>query len=208
MIKELTEKLSEQGYTSPGRKKTQQQAALVRGLLTIEEYEDIVQGWLVKPKGLLQVFWEQGLINPNGPNIEKSYTLHGQQNSLGIINLEYYLKNLLGSCIDFDEEEMVLQSMGCKIGVMINRMLKCNQELAVNQDQIMKFSKQAQEYICAYHTIMQKKSKAATPDTHLNDPMVTPKKIEKLIEEFKMHHCALDFDYSCIMEGLSNYYYY
>ena len=119
-IKELTEKLSEQGYTAPGRKKTLQQAAEARGIPTIEEYEDIVEGWLGKPKGLLQVCWERGLINPNDPNIEKSYTLHGRKNSLGIINLEYSLKNLLGSCIDFDEEETMLQSMGCKMGVLID----------------------------------------------------------------------------------------
>jgi hypothetical protein len=43
---------------------------------------------------------------------------------------EYSLKNLLGSCINFDEEETMLQSMGCKMGVMIDRMLKYHPELA------------------------------------------------------------------------------
>jgi hypothetical protein len=71
----------------------------------------------------------------------------------------------------------------------------------LNQGWIMKFSKQAWEYICAYHTIMQKESEAATSDTHLNDPILTPMKIEKLIKESKAHCCELDFDYSFIMEG-------
>ena len=71
----------------------------------------------------------------------------------------------------------------------------------LNQDRIVKFSKWAREYICAYHTIMRKESEAAKPDTHLNDPMVTPMKIEKLVKEFKTHRCALDFDYSFITEG-------
>jgi hypothetical protein len=57
-MKELTEKLSEQGYMAPGRKNTLQQAAEARGIPTIEEYEDMVKGWLGKPKGLLQVCWE------------------------------------------------------------------------------------------------------------------------------------------------------
>jgi hypothetical protein len=74
-------------------------------------------------------------------------------------------------------------------------------QAVLDQDRIVKFSKQAREYICAYHTIMQKESKEATPHTHLNDPMVTLMKIEKLVEEFKMPHCALDFGYSFIREG-------
>ncbi len=131
----------------------------------------------------------------------------------------------------------MLQSMGRKIGVMIDQTLKCHPELAgegieyswgcaknfyqclplsekkkkekfmssmrkslaqaiLNQD-----SKRAREYICAYHTIMRKETEAAKPDTHLNDPMVTPMKIEKLVKEFKMHRCAHDFNYSFIAEG-------
>ncbi len=74
-------------------------------------------------------------------------------------------------------------------------------QAVLDQDRIVKFSKRAREYICAYHTIMQKESEAATPDTHLNDPMVTPMKIEKFVKEFKMHRCALDIDYSFITEG-------
>jgi hypothetical protein len=80
-------------------------------------------------------------------------------------------------------------------------MRKSLAQAILNQYHIMKFSKQAQEYICAYHTIMPKEIEAAKPVTHLNDPMVTPMKIEKLVKEFKTHHCALDFDYSFIAEG-------
>jgi hypothetical protein len=37
---------------------------------------------------------------------------------------------LLGSCLDFEEEEMMLQSMGHSLGVLINRTPKCHPELA------------------------------------------------------------------------------
>jgi hypothetical protein len=57
-IKELGEKLLQQGYTGGGRKNALQQAAQARGVPTTEEYEDILEGWLGKPKGLLQVCWE------------------------------------------------------------------------------------------------------------------------------------------------------
>jgi hypothetical protein len=40
------------------------------------------------------------------------------------------LKYLLGSCLDFKEEEMMLQSMGHSLGVLINRTPKCQPELA------------------------------------------------------------------------------
>jgi hypothetical protein len=48
------------------------------------------------------------------------------------------------------------------------------------------------KYICAYHTLNKEQD-----ETHL-DPVVTLMKVEKLVKEFKMHHCALDFDCSFI----------
>jgi hypothetical protein len=44
--------------------------------------------------------------------------------------LDFSLKSLLGSCVDFDEEETMLQSMGRKMGALINRTPKCHPELA------------------------------------------------------------------------------
>ena len=118
-IKELGEKLLQQGYTGGGRKKALQQAAQARGIPTTEEYEDILEGWLGKPKGLLQVCWERGLLDPN-ENIDKVYTINGRKDALGVLNLDFSLKSLLGSCVDFDEEETMLQSMGWKMGALID----------------------------------------------------------------------------------------
>jgi hypothetical protein len=128
-IKELGEKLLQQGYTDRGRKKALQQAAQARGIPTTEEYEDILEGWLGKLKGLLQVCWEHGLLDPN-KKIDKAYTVNGRKDALGILNLDYSLKSLLGSCVDFDEEETMLQSMGRKMGALIDRTPKCHPELA------------------------------------------------------------------------------
>jgi hypothetical protein len=57
-INELRTKLLEVGYTASGRKKALQQAAEARGISPVEEYEEMKEGWLGKPKGLLQVCWE------------------------------------------------------------------------------------------------------------------------------------------------------
>ncbi len=109
----------QQGYTGGGRKKALQQASQARGIPTTKEYEDILEGWLGKLKGLLQVCWECGLLDPN-ENIGKAYTNNGQKDALGLLNLDYSLKSPLGSCVDFDEEETMLQLMGQKMGALID----------------------------------------------------------------------------------------
>jgi len=35
------------------------------GVAIETEEDEIIQGWMNKPKGLLQILWEQGWINPN-----------------------------------------------------------------------------------------------------------------------------------------------
>jgi hypothetical protein len=129
-IAELREKLLQVGYTASGRKKDLQQAAQARGIHTFEEIDQVKEGWLNKPKGLLQVCWERGLINPSIPNVDKAYTINGRKNSLGIQDNSLSLKYLLGSCLDFEEEETMLQSMGRSLGVLIDRTPKCHPELA------------------------------------------------------------------------------
>jgi hypothetical protein len=50
-VKSLTkEQEKQQGYTGRGRKKSLQQAAQARGIPTTKEYDDILEGWLGKPK--------------------------------------------------------------------------------------------------------------------------------------------------------------
>ncbi len=238
-INELCQKLLEIGFTANGRKKALQQAAEARGISPVGEYEEIKEGWVGKPKGLLQVCWERGLLNPTVPNIDKAYTINGWKNCLGIQDNDYSLKHLLGECLDFEEEEAMLQAMGCSLGVLVDRTPKCHPELAgegieyswgcaknyyrrlpleekrkkkfmgsvrkslamevLNQECVIKFSKQAREYIMSYHTIWLEQQQ-----TGEHDPVVTPMKIEKLAKEFKTHRCTLDFEYKYIQENSPN----
>ena len=234
-IKELIEKLSEVGYVASGRKKQLQQAAQARGIPIFEETEAVIEGWLGKPKGLLQVAWERGFIDPTISNPKNYYTIVGRKNALGILMPETSLKQILANCSDFEEEETMLQSMGRNMGVLVDQTPKCHPELAgegieyswgcaknryhqlpiaekkrkekfvgsmrlclsnevISQQRVVKFSKRAREYICAYHTLHKEQD-----ETHL-DPVVTPMKVEKLVKEFKTHRCALDFDYSFIKQ--------
>jgi hypothetical protein len=67
---------------------------------------------------MLQILWEHG------------YTINGEKSELGIINTEFSLKHLLGSCQDFEEEESLLQAQGRSLGVMVDQMPKCHCKLA------------------------------------------------------------------------------
>jgi hypothetical protein len=73
---------------------------------------------------------------------------------------------------------------------------RCLSDEVITQERVIKFSKRAREYICAYHTLHKEQQ-----ETHLPDPVVTPMKVEKLVKEFKTHRSALDFDYSFIMRS-------
>jgi hypothetical protein len=52
------------------------------------------------------------------------------KNSLGIQDNFLSLQYLLGSCLDFEEEEIMLQAMGHSLGILIECTLKCPHELA------------------------------------------------------------------------------
>jgi hypothetical protein len=66
-------------------------------IATTKNVEKIKEGW-GKPKGLLQVLWERGLIN--GRNL-KHYSLTGQKDELGMLDISTSLRHIMGMCHDF-----------------------------------------------------------------------------------------------------------
>jgi hypothetical protein len=50
-------------------------------------------------------------IDPMINNPKKKYTIIGRKNALGILMPETSLKQILANCGDFEEEEMMLQSV-------------------------------------------------------------------------------------------------
>ncbi|KAI2495738.1 hypothetical protein MHU86_18762 [Fragilaria crotonensis] len=90
--------------------------------------EQVTPGWEGKPKGLLQVLGERGLIER--ASLEK-YTLEGRKDSItGEVDLHYSLRSLLGNCRDFKEEETALQYLGTQLGVTVLLTPKFHAELA------------------------------------------------------------------------------
>jgi len=72
----------------------------------------IVEGWCGKPKGLNQICWERGLLNPL-----QTYT-------------KAQLVVLLQRCTDFKNSETNLQMIGRKLGVKVERTPKFHCEMA------------------------------------------------------------------------------
>ena len=105
---ELIEQLKEHGVTARGNKTAVQKLAQECGL-PIQEIAKTLYGWEGKPKGLLQVLWEQGFINRSKLSC---YTMHGMQDPFGVTRKDTSLKILMSNCQDFKEEESLLQSMG------------------------------------------------------------------------------------------------
>jgi hypothetical protein len=125
---ELVKKLAEEGIVAAGNYNAIAKIATERNVPIFEQdLPKIREGWVGKPKGIYQVLWERGWLDPD--NL-KQYTMNGKKDRYGIIQLQSSLKNLLRSCRDFQEEESLLQSMGRKMGVVIDRTPKCHCELA------------------------------------------------------------------------------
>ncbi len=93
-----------------------------------EEISRVVEGWEGKPKGMLQVLWEQGFINTEN-GLKKtylSYSIKGFRNRC----LETSLKEMISCCHNFEEEETMLQLIARTLGVRVDRTPKCHCELA------------------------------------------------------------------------------
>jgi len=94
-------------------------AAQERGIPIEEEQAIIIEGWDRKAKGLLQVSWEHGCIDPT-KNVKTDYTINGKKNALGLLQCETSLKAIISNCTDFEEEETMLQAMGRSMGVIVD----------------------------------------------------------------------------------------
>jgi hypothetical protein len=92
----------------------------------------VTEGWQGKPKGLLQILWERGWIDPC-----KCTTFRNDKTAGRIVNTSFYtingrkdmqtgqlvesssLRVLMGQCTDFQEEETALQHLGSQLGLRV-----------------------------------------------------------------------------------------
>jgi hypothetical protein len=125
---ELVRKLAQAGVTATGNYAKVQKLALEKNIpITEEDLPKVKLGWVGKQKGIFQVLWERGFLDPGNIN---QYTMDGRKDQFGVLLPQTSLKYLLGSCRDFQEEESLLQTMGRRMGVIVDRTPKCHCELA------------------------------------------------------------------------------
>ena len=120
--------LSNTGYDVPActNVKNVMQKCVDRNIQLKAPPEPIIQErWYGKAKGLSQILWERGFINES-----EKYTVNTEKDQNDVLNYEISLKYLLGNCVDFSNEESLLQSNARKIGVSIERTPTCHAELA------------------------------------------------------------------------------
>ncbi len=98
MKAELLDHLKEKGIVTKGRLADLIITAQNNGIPVEEEMQKIQEGWAWKPKGLLQVAYEQGLIEEH--NAWKHYTILGRKDNFGNFLPEMSL-NSLGATILF-----------------------------------------------------------------------------------------------------------
>jgi hypothetical protein len=93
-----------------------------------EEINKIIKGWEGKPKGMLQILWERGFIDP--AKKKEDYTIHGKKDAFGNVNPDTSLKRLMSLLTDFIQEETLLQYHGRLLGVKVERTPKYHPEIA------------------------------------------------------------------------------
>ena len=85
----------------------------------IEDIAGVIPGWVGKPKGMLQVLYERGMIDPSlvtSPNSMR-YSKEGRRNEfddngeLNELGKQFLLKYLLNSCTDFKNEVTDLEQL-------------------------------------------------------------------------------------------------
>jgi hypothetical protein len=119
--------LQGKGIVASGKAKELKIVCENNGIRTVILEQKKEEGWEGKPKGMLQILWERGWINPQR---WQDYTVNGKKDALGRTIDESSLKFHLGNCDDFINEESMLQYYGRLLGVAVDPTPKCHCELA------------------------------------------------------------------------------
>ena len=94
----------------------------------------MVKGQMGNTKGHLQVLW-QSVFMDTSKDVCTYYTLHGRDDNYCNTIVETSLRELMQNCLNFIEEETLLQKNYCKIGegkdhVIVNRTPKCHPKIS------------------------------------------------------------------------------
>jgi len=110
-----------------GDKKELQRLCVLNDIPIETTMEGIIEGWEGKSKGMLQILFERGHINPSKI---AEYTVDGKNDAFGNLDPRTSLRHLMEQLSDFQDEETLLQYHGRTLGVKVDRTPKCHPEMA------------------------------------------------------------------------------
>ena len=136
---ELVSKLEAKSLPTNGQKRHLQERCIEHFIPIQEQRKKIIEGWLHKPKGMLQILWERGFLDSGtykGKAIYDAYTVGGKKHRSGAPIEGSGLFDLMSSQPDFVNEITLLQYFteqrslpaGCQLTII--RSPKCHPELA------------------------------------------------------------------------------
>jgi hypothetical protein len=128
-IAELKEKLSAKGVNFFGRKlrKDLVDLAAIHGISEKETSETILEGWMGKSKGMFQIAWERGYIDPAQV---AQYQVDAPCDAFGVKNKDFSLREILSACEDFLNEKSQLQYVVESLGGSCQMSPKYHPEIA------------------------------------------------------------------------------
>jgi hypothetical protein len=125
----LIELLRQRGIeNAKGSKKQIRNMAERAGISLTYQKQDVLQGWEGKAKGMEQILWERGWIDPSQDR--RTYTVIGKKDSMGALRKDTSLRYLMSNLKDFEGQETMLQLKATEMGVFMDRTPKCHCELA------------------------------------------------------------------------------
>jgi hypothetical protein len=129
---DLQEALKAIGVRSKGNRMHLAKLCVQNNIPVVERIEIMVEGWMGKPKGMLQILWERGFIDKNmdPKTAEQYYTNDGKKDAFGNLIEGTSLRKMMRELFDFVEEETLLQYHARLLGVVVDRTPKCHPEIA------------------------------------------------------------------------------
>ena len=130
--KDLQKALEAIGVSAKGNRKALAALCRQNNIPCVERIEIVVEGWAGKPKGMLQILWERGFIDPavDANKAEKYFTNDGKKDAFGNLIEGTSLRKMVKELFDFVEEETLLQYHARLLGVIVDRTPKCHPEIA------------------------------------------------------------------------------
>ena len=134
-VSELQEELEAMGIKSKGKRERLVELANAASISLHRTEGKVIAGWLGKPKGLLQVLFERGLIDPTkfDPRHSPSkqwYTVSGRKDQFDNLIERSSLRWLMETQPDFDNEETLLQHHARLLGADVDHSPKAHPECA------------------------------------------------------------------------------